>query len=30
MGNEAKADVLLQFGSDSLCGCLRWRGQETS
>jgi hypothetical protein len=26
----AKANVLLQFGLDSLCGCLRWRGQETS
>jgi len=25
-----KQNVLLQFGLDSLCGCLRWRGQETS
>jgi len=23
-------NALLQFGLDSLCGCLRWRGQETS
>jgi hypothetical protein len=22
--------VLLQSGLDNLCGCLRWRGQETS
>ena len=27
---QGEALALLQFGSDSLCGCLRWRGQETS